>query len=278
MSIVLDTASSAYRGTGATSHTFSFTVGNNANRGLALFIHCFDGDYVSGVTYAGVSMTQLNKVKRGTEANYTYMYYLVAPTTGANNFVVSLSVSARIAWASLSIYNAVQSTPTVKSTDGGNGTSSTLSNTSTVNGSWHVIGVGTNASSINSRTNYSSDSSDASNGVSEIGHYVQTTAGALSQGASWTGTNPFGSNGFVIAPDLSDLTVSAPLLTITNTFYAPTLSFIDPVTVSAPLFTITNTFYAPSLQIGIWSNQSKNTATWSAQTKNTATWTNQDKT
>lgn len=74
------------------------------------------------------------------------------------------------------------------------------------------------------------------------------------------------------------LDVSAPLLSIVNTLYAPTLSFINPVTVSAPLFTITNTFYAPSLQIGIWSNQSKNTATWSAQTKNTVTWTNQDKT
>lgn len=78
--------------------------------------------------------------------------------------------------------------------------------------------------------------------------------------------------------DNPELSVSAPLLTITNTFYAPTLTLIDPVTVSAPLFNITNTFYAPSLQIGIWSNQSKNTATWSAQTKNTVTWTNQDKT
>lgn len=71
--------------------------------------------------------------------------------------------------------------------------------------------------------------------------------------------------------------VAAPLITITNTLYAPTLTFTNPLTVSALLFNITNTFYAPSLQIGIWSNQSRNNANYTNPTKNTALWTNPNK-
>ena len=200
MAITLDTASSAYRGTAATSHTFSFTVGNNSNRGLAIFIHVFAGDYIASVTYGGVAMTQVNKVRKGTEANYTYMYYLVAPSTGANNFVVSLSPSQRISWAAGSYYNVSQSSIQIKNTAGGNSTSSSFSMTSTVNNSWHVIGVMVNDATIDTRTNYSSDTIDASNGVTDLGHYVQTTAGALSQGAAWTGTQSYGSNGMVLEP------------------------------------------------------------------------------
>lgn len=73
------------------------------------------------------------------------------------------------------------------------------------------------------------------------------------------------------------LEIAAPLFSITNTFYAPTLSLTNPVSVYPPLFSVTNTFYAPSLQIGIWSNPTKNTANYTNLTKNTAPWTNPSK-
>lgn len=200
MAITLDTAAAAYRGTSASTHTFSFTVAANTNRALAIFVHAFDGDRVTSVTYGGTAMTQVNKVKKGTEVNYTYMYYLVAPSTGANDFVVSMSPSERISWAAVSLYNVVQEAIAVNNTTGGNGESSSLSMTSTVDNSWHVIGVMTNIGTLDSRSNYTSDAIDGSNGATDIGHQLQATAGTLSQGATWTGSTAYGSNGIVVKP------------------------------------------------------------------------------
>jgi hypothetical protein len=201
MAITLDTAAAAYRGTGATSHTFSFTVGANTNKGLCLFLHVFDGDRATGVTYAGSAMTQVNKVKQGSSADYGYIYYLNAPTAGANNFVVSVSPSTRISWAASSYYNVKQTVqPEANNTAGGGGTSATVATISVTDNAFIVYGYIHNAGATDSYTNVTQRAVDASNGTTGIGDALQVTAGSLSQAANWTGTQQYAANALAIAP------------------------------------------------------------------------------
>ncbi len=73
--------------------TYSHTV-TGSNPALAVCIFANNsGDAVTGVTYAGVSMTQVAKIVRADYAlQYGYLYYLPNPATGANNVIVSASV------------------------------------------------------------------------------------------------------------------------------------------------------------------------------------------
>lgn len=95
---------------GVTSKTLSYTT-TGSNPGLVL---CVVGDQVSdlitGATYNGVSMTQLDKMNN-TFANgrYTYTYYLGGFVAGTYNIVVSASASTTIAMNVLS-YSGVAST------------------------------------------------------------------------------------------------------------------------------------------------------------------------
>jgi len=84
MSIAYDTSSaSAYSPSEATwSHTCT-----GSNRLLVAGIYATN-DTLTGVTYAGVSMTFINKVN-ATGTQFIYLYYLLNPTSGANNLVTS---------------------------------------------------------------------------------------------------------------------------------------------------------------------------------------------
>lgn len=84
MAIAFDAVS----GAGANSSTLSHTcTGSN----LILFANIIGDlttDNLTGVTYAGVAMTYGSKVQLPGD-RWTYLYYLVNPTTGANNIVAS---------------------------------------------------------------------------------------------------------------------------------------------------------------------------------------------
>jgi len=121
-------SSSSTVGTTATSLTFSHTPGSGANRVLVVTIAVGattengSAPTVSGVTFNSVGMTLVGS--RTTPANRvrSYMYRLVAPTTAANNVVISLS-SAGTVVANASTFTGVdQTTPlgTYASNDGGN--------------------------------------------------------------------------------------------------------------------------------------------------------------
>lgn len=76
--------------TAASSLTYSHTTAGT-DRFLVVDIHLRNvGSTVSGVTYAGVAMTQLTSVTDAL-SNVTYTYYLLNPTSGANNVVISTS-------------------------------------------------------------------------------------------------------------------------------------------------------------------------------------------
>lgn len=133
--------------TSGTTLTYSLTVGNNANRQLAVFafVGCNSGETsptVSSVTYAGVALNQTVATSTGSNASRGYLYTLPAriqPTVGTNNVVVTLSSSLvtcggltdSLTSGAISAYNVDQtnpyaSTPLVNSWNGTIGTSATL--------------------------------------------------------------------------------------------------------------------------------------------------------
>ena len=90
----------------ATSLTVAHTC-SGSNRILFVNVVTIDGttDHVTGVTYNGVAMTRQSTLAIGTVAR-SYMYYLLAPATGANNVVISVGASVSIQSDNVS-YNGV---------------------------------------------------------------------------------------------------------------------------------------------------------------------------
>ena len=93
MAIAYDNATTSYHGQ---SNTVGFTVGSGSNRILFVGIYTANssgGDVVSGVTYAGSAMTRINTVQNTQSGHQcrAYLYYLLNPTSGANNIVVTSS-------------------------------------------------------------------------------------------------------------------------------------------------------------------------------------------
>lgn len=127
-------SSSGILGGISTSKTFSITVGNNANRILLVWI-AVNGSAAaaaSSVQYAGVSMTQVGStMQNGSGDQKKYLYYLLAPATGANNLTYTTdnsNTSTVVSWASL--YNVSQSTP-LSTADFDNSSSNTITTTPT---------------------------------------------------------------------------------------------------------------------------------------------------
>jgi hypothetical protein len=101
MSVLMQNTGNSYGGTG-TSKTFSFTVA--AVSGNVLFViaghwsGASSGIVVTGVTYAGVSLTEICSYYGNPGAsNDLWMGYLVNPATGSNNVVISYSGSVTTA-------------------------------------------------------------------------------------------------------------------------------------------------------------------------------------
>lgn len=189
-------------GTKQTNDTNQLTVAHTcsgSNRYLIVGISASRGDRVSGVTYNGVSMTQLVKAAdTAGNNNYLYFYGLVAPATGSNNIVVSVSSSSELELCAAS-YTDVKQTGQPDATASANNASTTsISSSITVvnNGSWVVTYAGlqravTASTNVTSRvanpgTGWSTRLGDSNGGVSP-GSYSQSftfssvTAGAMTQ-------------------------------------------------------------------------------------------------
>lgn len=95
MAIAFDLESQVTTGS-ATSHTLSHTItGSNPILHVGVFVSG-GGDFVTGVTWDGSSMTFLQKVISGPGSTGSiYVYELANPATGTKNVVVSLS-SAKV--------------------------------------------------------------------------------------------------------------------------------------------------------------------------------------
>ena len=101
MAITFDNASAQTRFLVASSGTTSHTC-NGTNRLLYVTAITSDGQTVSGITYNGVSMTLIGTGGLDGSNRRATTYYLVNPTSGANNIVTTLTGSS----ASLVVYSA----------------------------------------------------------------------------------------------------------------------------------------------------------------------------
>lgn len=99
-------------------------------------------DLITGVTYNGVSMTLVDKQVNGSNNEYCYLFYLIAPATGANNVVVSASGSTSIGSLASSYTGVRQSGQPDSSNKKTQATTASITQSTTVvtNNSW-VIGM-----------------------------------------------------------------------------------------------------------------------------------------
>jgi len=154
------------------SVTQSFTT-SGSNRALLVGIHIEDvSDTISGVTYAGVSMTEVpigntSFAGGGGRTERIYLYYLAAPASGANDIVASATGTISNAFDLYAIsYTGVNQTTPVDDSEKNSTTGTTVSPspapTSTVSGDWAVSFVRSNAGSITNGTNYTGRGADTS--------------------------------------------------------------------------------------------------------------------
>jgi len=90
------------------SLTYSFTVGTGANRLLLVNLVGDTADDISSVTYGGTPMTLIGKVQAPSN-NWQYLYYLLNPSSGAHNIVVTAGSSHYLISEAASWYNVKQS-------------------------------------------------------------------------------------------------------------------------------------------------------------------------
>ncbi len=123
----------------ATSLTYAHTC-TGANRLLVVTVALVGAtDDVTGVTYNGVALTRIGFVgNAGTQACASFLYYLIAPASGANNVVISVSPGQNISGRSVSYTGAKQTGQPDSSATNNTSTGTTLALTTTVvaTGSW----------------------------------------------------------------------------------------------------------------------------------------------
>jgi hypothetical protein len=142
--IAFDAASSASSsGSGSASLTWSHTVSvSGTNRILIVGVSVKSGSTVTGVSYAGVSFSAIsNPIVVGNNAGNARveLWQLVAPATGANNVIVTLSASARFVGGAVSLTGVNQTNP-IDASNSASGSSATPSITITTiaNNAWVV--------------------------------------------------------------------------------------------------------------------------------------------
>lgn len=94
--MAISTDTTANSSTTGTSLTYSHTC-TGSNLALLVQVSNSSGDTITGVTYNGVSMTQITKMNLPPFGTSTmYFFYLLLPATGTNNIVISSSSSQTI--------------------------------------------------------------------------------------------------------------------------------------------------------------------------------------
>jgi len=201
MAIAFD-ALTAHAGATATSITFSHTV---ASSNPVLFVCVTDSssNLVTGVTYNGTAMTLVGTSSAPSD-RYIHTYCLAAPSTGANNVVVTASASNSMRPFAVSYTGAHQSvqadvSDTNTTTTNTNSYSRTL--TTLEDNCWTMIFIKNNAAvpAAGSGTTQR----DASTWATFIGDSNSATspAGSSTLAATTTNASGWGSVMTTIVPD-----------------------------------------------------------------------------
>lgn len=187
MAVTFDAQSTGYN-TSVSSLTVSHTC-SGSNR--ILTVSCLFDQTVSitGITYNGVAMTNILTAQNVVLLQKLGLYYLVAPSTGANNIVVSLSGSAASVSVSNASYTGVKQSSAIDSSNSTTGSSASpsVSTTTTVNNSQVICAIGWNNSVANTSPTNSitarASIDDSFLGTSNwIGDKATTTAGSYTGG------------------------------------------------------------------------------------------------
>ncbi len=153
MAIAFDAATDGGFSSSSTSPslTFAHTV-TGTNPSLLVFINTGNvvsqDDAITGVTYNGVPMARVNFSPFVAGIGPAYCYVLPAPTTGANNVVITGATQANAyrIFASAASYTGTDQTtqPDANTTNSALATSTfNTSLISIADNCWHIIGVGT---------------------------------------------------------------------------------------------------------------------------------------
>lgn len=188
MAIAYD-AYSEVNGSG-TSATTSHTC-TGSNRILIVGVWLPNSDDLTGVTYNSVSMTQIAKKQTGTNSEWLYLYYLVAPATGANDIVASQSSSSDIRVRATSYTGAKQTDqPDASATNDSTSTITTLTTnlTTVADNCWTVLFERNGCGSITASTGTTLRSSSDSLIIGDSNAAI-TPAGATSMAVNFASCN-----------------------------------------------------------------------------------------
>ena len=166
----------------------SLTVSHNCSAGsnVALFsaVECQAGDNVTGVTYNGASMTQVGKLATGVASYENYIYSKVAPTSGANNIVVSCSGSRTLICLSKDYTGVDQTTPAeAYNSTSTTGSPGTVSVTTLTNNAWIFGTIRVNASVP---TSNGTNTVSVTNSASDVGFRLYDSNAALTPAGSYS--------------------------------------------------------------------------------------------
>ena len=175
-----------------TSKTMSFTVSTGDNR--ILLANIVTTSAISGTpTYAGSNMTQINSEVSG--GVYSYLYYIVAPATGANNIVVGIGSTGGIGIICAE-YTGVAQTSPIDASDtlaAAVGTSFSKSLTTTTDNCLVILAGEANSAfslTMTSGTKRTQDGSFIGNYFTDIG--PKTPAGSATISFTCSSQNVFG--------------------------------------------------------------------------------------
>jgi hypothetical protein len=108
--ITYDNAADGGNNGGSTATlSYSYTVGSGANRLLVVnLIGDTAADDISSVTYGGAPMIFLGKIQAPSANNWQYLYYLLNPSSGSHNVVITAGSSHYLISQAASWYNVKQ--------------------------------------------------------------------------------------------------------------------------------------------------------------------------
>jgi hypothetical protein len=268
--------------------TFSHTC-TGSDRILFVAAASNTSETVTGVTYNGVSMTEVDSVTAGATQ---HLFYLVAPATGANNVVVSTSGS--VAVGSSVSYTGVDQTSPIDATALG-ATAQTVTNytasiTSVADNSWSIMtsrtgnGYAWTGDTGTTVRNQPETTYLGSGGMVDSGAAI-TPAGSDTLGVTSTSQLYDGGILVTIAPLITDYTLPAGIGAFTLTGVSAVLNLGRTIAAGIGSFILTGLnvtltgprWSNPPKTSSTMSNTSKNSSTMSNSNKTSSTWSNQSK-
>lgn len=124
------------------SYNYNVTGGNSQGMLVAAIVGDTTSDNVTTVFYNSVGMTNAVK-KQVTSQRWTYLYYLLNPSTGTNSLQINCSPACNFILSGAAHYTGVATSSAVDTTNTGNSgaaaTTLTTSVTTTVDKDWTVL-------------------------------------------------------------------------------------------------------------------------------------------